>query len=542
MHDNTLVHGVSTVSRLEGVARFYARVALLVAVLTTMLAVASAAGAAADTTAAPTQLIVGFESGTTRSEVTSIVNDTNASIERRLPGGSALVSVDPGESLVGVAHELESDASVRYASPNFTVHASAIANDPLLADGSAWGILRVHAPAAWSVADGFGTVVAVLDGGVNTANNDLAGNLWTNSKEIAGNHMDDDNNGFVDDVNGADWVDRDGSPGDTGGHGTHVAGTIAGAAGNGFAASGVAPGAKLMPLRFLDGNGSGTVADAIAAIDYAIANGADVINASWGGPDFSPPLRDAFARAGSAGITVVAAAGNDGLSNDRSPTYPAAFELPNLVAVAASDRRDRLAEFSNYGSSVSVAAPGTEIVSTEGAGTGWMSGTSMAAPHVAGIAALARSFDPSLRPAAIVAAIESGVRRNSSLSGRLKTGGIADAAGALNALGANIAINEPGAAPGNFKLRSPGKKVRIKGRKGLVRFSWSKAADTDLIGYDVIVNGKVRAQVKGTHVRIKVPAGKLKWSVVAIDAEGNTTTATRSAKSNGKIAVLRRKR
>ena len=213
-----------------------------------------------------------------------------------------------------------------------------------------------------------------------------------------------------------------------------------------------------MTLRFLDGNGSGTVADAIAGIDYAIANHADVINASWGGPDFSPPLRDAFARAGAAGITIVAAAGNDGASNDESPTYPAAFNLPNLISVAASDRRDHLANFSNYGSTVDVAAPGVEIVSTEGNGVGYMSGTSMAAPHVAGIAALARGFRPGLSPDLVIASIEAGVRKNASLSGKVKSSG-ADADPA-NILGADphdaIGAMEAIAAAGQSLAIGPG--------------------------------------------------------------------------------------
>jgi subtilisin family serine protease len=452
------------------------------------------------------------------------------------------VNIDPGANLTGVANELESDDDVRYASPNFSVTASAVAGDPLISDGSAWGLLRLHAPNAWSASDGSGAVVAVLDGGINASNPDLAGQLWTNTSEIAGNHIDDDNNGFIDDVNGADWVDRDGSPADTGGHGSHVAGTIAGAAGNNFAASGVAPGAKIMPLRFLDGNGSGTVADAIGGVDYAIANHADVINASWGGPDFSPPLRDAFARAGAAGITIVAAAGNDGISNDSSPTYPASFNLPNLIAVAASDKRDSLTDFSNYGSQVAVAAPGLDIVSTLGTGTGWMSGTSMAAPHVAGVAALLHSYNTSLDPASVVAAINAGVHKSSSLAGKVKTGGVVDAVGALNAVGASLAVTDKGEAPSAFKLRSPGKKIRIKGRKGQVRFSWTRSNDSDLIGYDVVVNGKVRAQVKGTHLRLKVPAGKMTWSVIAIDAEGNTTTAARSDASTGRFSVLSKRK
>ncbi|MGH2959907.1 MAG: S8 family peptidase, partial [Solirubrobacterales bacterium] len=532
----------STVSRSSGPARLLGAFGLLAAVLISMLAVASSAHAAVDTTAASQQLIVGFTNGTSRSESASIINDTDASIERRLPGGSAVVTVDAGASVTGVANELEADGNVRYASPNFTVHASAVSSDPFVTDGSAWGLGRVHALNAWPVADGTGAVVAVLDGGVDATNPDIGPALWTNTTEIPGNRVDDDNNGFIDDVHGADWVERDGNPSDPGGHGTHVAGTIAAVAGNNFGASGVAPGAKLMPLRFLDANGSGTVSDAIAAVEYAIVNRADVINASWGGPDMSPPLRDAFARAGAAGITVVAAAGNDGLSNETSPTYPAAFNLPNLIAVAASDRSDRLAEFSNYGNSVDVAAPGVDILSTEGAGVGFMSGTSMAAPHVAAVAALARSFRPGLSPNFVIASIEDGVRKNTSLAGKVRTGGVVDAAGTLNALGAGITITDRGTAPKDFKLRKPGKKVKIRGKRGKVRFSWSASRDTDLIGYDVIVNGKVRAQVKGTHVRIKVPAGKLKWSVVAIDAEGNTTTAMRSASSNGRISVLNSKK
>jgi subtilisin family serine protease len=511
-------------------------------VLASLLAFSAEAGAAVDTTAAPRQLIVGFSSDVSRSESRAIVNDADASIAQRLPGGALVVDVDSGAGAAEVASQLEGFDGVRYASPNFTVHASDLGIDPLISSGAMWGVARLHAEEAWSATNGHGAIVAVLDGGVNLANPDIAPSLWVNADEIPGNGADDDNNGFVDDVSGADWVDRDGSPGDTGGHGTHVAGTIAAAAGNDFGGAGVAPGARIMPLRFLDGHGSGTVADAISAIDYAIANGADVINASWGGPDLSPPLRDAFARAGAAGITVVTAAGNDGVSNSISPTYPAAFRLPNLIAVAASDRRDNLADFSNFGGGVAIAAPGVDILSTQGNGIGTMSGTSMAAPHVAGIAALLHSYDSELSPAATVAAITSGARTIPGLASKVTAGGVADAAGALSAVGAGIDEIARGDAPGTFRLKKPGKRIRIRGRSGWVRFAWSPSADSDLIGYDVIVGGKVRKQVRGTNARVRVPAGRFKWSVVAVDAEGNTTTALRSGASNGRITVLRAKR
>lgn len=542
MHDNTIVHGVSTVSLDGQLVRAGKRVLAAVCVLASLLAVASSASAASDTNAAPRQLIVGFAGDTTRSESTAVVNDTDASIARRLPGGSLVVNVDPGASVADVAGDLDANQNVRYATPNYIVHATSAGLDPLLANGNMWGILRVHAPAAWKTTDGSGAVVAVLDGGINFANSDIAPSLWSNPREVPGNGIDDDANGFVDDVSGADWVDRDGTPNDTGGHGTHVAGTIAAAAGNDVGGAGVAPGARIMALRFLNGQGAGTIADAVAAVGYAIANGADVINASWGGPDRSPALRDAFARAGAAGITVVTAAGNDGNSNDSSPIYPAAFNLPNLIAVAASDQSDRLAPFSNYGSGVAVAAPGAGIVSTLGNGVGSMSGTSMATPHVAGIAALLRASNRSLSPANVIAAITAGAAKSQALTGKVTSGGIADAAGALAAASKitpeSAPSNAKGSAPGAFKLRKPGRRVRIKGRRGVVRFTWSKSRDTDLVGYKVIVGGKVRAQVKGTHARIRVPAGKMRWSVIAFDAEGNSTKARRSSSSNGRIAVF----
>lgn len=541
MHDNTIVQGVSTVFPKDGDVHSVVRHGVALLMLIAMLFAASTAQAAPDTSASQ-QLIVGFTDDTSRSAENSLVRGTDARIGERLPGGMAVVEIAPGVDPDAVIDRLEASDAVRWASPNHTVQAMATPTDPMIVDGTFWDLLRIHAPQAWQSGDGSGAVVAVLDSGVSSSNPDLAGQLWTNPGEIPGNGIDDDGNGYIDDVHGYDWLGNDPVPEDKGGHGTHVAGTIAAASGNGFGGAGVAPGARIMPLRFLDANGSGQIDDAIRAIDYAIANGADVINASWGGHDYSPPLRDAFARAAAAGITVVAAAGNVGLSNDRYPLYPASFDLPNVISVAASDRNDRLAGYSNFGRSVTIAAPGHQVVSTKGNGTAAMSGTSMAAPQVAGVAALLRGANPQLSPQGVIGAIKLGVRRVSGLAKKTATGGVVDAAGAMSVRNEIIPTSgKPlaGPAPARFHLRKPGRKVRVRGRSGVVRFSWSKAHSRSTVRYRVVIGGKVRARVKGTSAKLRIRVGKWKWSVVAVDTAGKTRRATRTRSSVGQLKVMR---
>ena len=214
------------------------------------------------------------------------------------------------------------------------------------------------------------------------------------------NGADDDGDGFNDDVNGADFLNGDAEPNDDGGHGTHVAGIIGAQGNNSVGITGVNWEAQVMGLKFLDGNGEGNTADAANAIDFAVDHGARVINASWGGPSFSHALYSAIRRASEHGVLVVAAAGNDGVNADSSPDYPAAFDLPNVISVAATDRSDRLVDFSNYGAkSVDLAAPGDDVYSTvpsvsDPSGYAAFSGTSMAAPFVAGAAALYLSKYP----------------------------------------------------------------------------------------------------------------------------------------------------
>ncbi len=263
------------------------------------------------------------------------------------------------------------DPDVEYVEPNYYRYATATTpDDTFFSD--LWGLNNagdtdIDAPEAWDITQGnSNVVVAVLDSGVDYNHPDLFNNMWTNSGEIAGNGLDDDGNGKIDDVRGWDFVDDDNDPIDSDDHGTHVAGTIAAVGNNGTGITGVSWSAQIMPLRFLDAFGSGSVADAIEAIDYAIDKGANIINASYGSYTFSTAERDAIVRARDAGILFVAAAGNDSWNNDSlTKHYPSSYDLDNIIAVAATDQNDNLASFSNFGAtSVDVAAPGTNIFSS----------------------------------------------------------------------------------------------------------------------------------------------------------------------------------
>jgi subtilisin family serine protease len=259
----------------------------------------------------------------------------------------------------------------------------------------------LNVPAAWKLSEGKGVVVAVVDSGVDITHPDLAPNIWTNFNEIPGNGVDDDHNGYVDDVHGVDLT----NPGavqelsDGLGHGTHVAGIIAGA-GVAGGTIGIAPKAKIMVVKVLSADGTGTTGAVAQGIRYAAANGARIINLSLGGETPSPELTAAIQAAAAANVLVVAAAGNNGRDIDTRPEYPAAIAAPNLITVASTDPSSgtAISSFSNFGRlNVQVAAPGESIVSTSRTG-GYveMSGTSMATPMVAGVAALMAAANPGL--------------------------------------------------------------------------------------------------------------------------------------------------
>jgi len=368
----------------------------------------------------------------------------------------------PGAATSDVVGWAGRTPGVAAVEPDFAIAPTALPNDPSF--GSLWGLRNlgqsggvvgadIRAETAWNTTTGSrSVVVAVIDTGVDYRHADLAANIWTNPREIAGDGIDNDRNGFVDDVRGYDFANGDGDPMDDNGHGTHVAGTIGAVGNNGIGVTGVAWQVSIMPLKFLNGSGSGSTSNALAAINYATQMrrdyGVNIVatNNSWGGGGFSMVLRDAIEAGGRAGILFVAAAGNSGANIDLVPQYPAAYPGTSVIAVAATARDNSLAGFSNQGGvNVDLAAPGVGILSTvPGNAYATYSGTSMAAPHVTGAVALLAAAYPSASAAQIRSAILGGVTPVAGLTGRVASGGLLDTAGALNHLGA---VARSGIAP-----------------------------------------------------------------------------------------------
>jgi subtilisin family serine protease len=297
---------------------------------------------------APGEVLVGFRpwvSGASRAQV--LQDESASAVEHLSLPGVVLVKTAAGQSVPDAAEAFRADPEVAYAEPNYLYHADANPNDPQLPQ--LWGLTRISAPAAWNITTGSASVkVAVVDTGIARDHLDLAANV----------------------VPGFDFVQNDGDPRDFNGHGTHVAGTIGARGNNGVGVAGVNWQVSLMPVRVLDGDGSGSNANVSSGLQYACANGATIVNASLGGTGYSTTMRDAIASPACANTLFVVAAGNDGVDDDTSPHYPCNYDsspdnLPNVICVAATDGSDALAGFSNYGTgSVHLAAPGVSIPST----------------------------------------------------------------------------------------------------------------------------------------------------------------------------------
>lgn len=422
-----------------------------------------------DEDATQSEVLVRFRAGTSEEVIKNDVARFNDDLEDQIESvnGLAIIQAEEGEDVGKVVKEYAALPEVEYAEPNFeiktepesgsVVHYEASQslgengkalgpNDPMFANQ--WALENtgqnggkaeadIRAIKAWEKTKGSEKiVVAVLDTGVDYTHPDLVHNMWLRPANIPA--YTDEDLGEFDDMRGFSAIDAD--PMDDNGHGTHCAGIIGAEGDNGFGIVGVNWKVEVMPLKFMGANGSGTTADAIECINYVIERKSEgvnvrIISASWGSRMKSKALEDAIRKAGDAGILFVAASGNDGANSDKTPHYPAGYNLPNVVSVAAMTRNDQLASFSNYGAkSVHVAAPGAEILST------WLngsfeehSGTSMATPVVSGVAALILSERPKLTVEELRERLFKSVDKVDALNGKVATGGRINAAKAVGA-------------------------------------------------------------------------------------------------------------
>jgi subtilisin family serine protease len=343
------------------------------------------------------EILVKFKEGVPENIWARFHHESGLSLIRSFPAlGVHHLRLPPSLRIEEALRLYRQNTDVEYAEPNYIIHACQIfPNDPPFDPGDPsygvlWGLYNfgqnvggrpglpgadMNASDAWEISTGdVEVIIAITDSGVAYSHPELAPNMWTNPGEdpwlvpndpTTGNGVDDDGNGKNDDWRGWDFVEGDNDPMDYHGHGTHVAGTIAAVGDNGEGITGVMWKAGIMSLRILDAHGIGTISKAIQAIEYAVQKGARVINASWGTPDFSESLFRSIQFCQMNGVLLVAAAGNSAHNTDESPFYPASYDLPNIISVAATDQRDNLASFSNWGpSTVDVAAPGVAIYST----------------------------------------------------------------------------------------------------------------------------------------------------------------------------------
>jgi len=521
---------------------------------------------ASDLEVVPGELVVGFDDQISDSEQRRTIKKAGARIEDDVDSIDGLVVTARGSRTTDqVTAALVKADAVEFVEPNYVLRHFRVPNDA--AFGRLWGLQNtgqlggkvgadIGAPAAWDLTTGGDVTVAVVDTGVDYNHADLNRNIWRNPGEPP-NGVDDDGNGFVDDVYGADFTNDDSDPLDDSSHGTHVAGIIGAEGNNGIGGVGVDWQVRLIALKFLDKNGEGNTADAAEAIDYAVKGGARVINASWGGPAFSFALFKAIRNAGNQGVLVVAAAGNEGSNSDSQPEYPASYDLPNVISVAATDAGDGLVDFSNYGAGqVDLGAPGDEIYSTvpkfaNPSGYNYFSGTSMAAPFVSGAAALYLSRTPTAPVTQVRDALLQSVDPVPALAGKTVTGGRLNVG---RALGAGQVAQPPPApsrdstAPSPFRLISPRNRYATS-RRG-VRFRWQRSFDSGGIHYyRLYVDGKRRKTARdpdgrpgGREPKVRVNfhlgRGRHRWFVRAYDYAGNTRKSRRSRRGSRSTRVL----
>lgn len=528
--------------------RFGTRFAGLLALAAAVCAVGTAPAAQAAPTAplaphAGGRIIVGFKSTASTTERIGAFNRHGATSHKSLRTRGAateVVTLPAGVSVEQALANYKADPSVRFAEPDYVLTHQAVSNDPQFTSGSLWGMQGAGSTPANQFGSGAAdvwaagytgsssVVVGVIDEGIQVTHPDLAANIWVNPREVAGNGLDDDANGFVDDMNGWDFFNRDATVFDGAtnatidAHGTHVSGTIGGVGGNGVGVAGVNWNVKIVSAKFLGPTGGNTT-DAISAINYLVdlkvRGGVNLvaINNSWGGGAFSQALSDAINAAGDQNILFVAAAGNSGTNNDTTPSYPSNYDCTRggtrgwdcVLAVAAIDSAGALATFSQYGATtVDIGAPGVGIVSTVPNSTyASYNGTSMATPHVTGAAALCASMDPSLSGAAIRDAIIRSAAPTASLAGRTVTGGRLDLVGMM-ARCATATVPVSG-APSGLTATATGPTT--------ASLSWTDGA-TDETAYQV-ERAPLAGGVCGTYAQVAtLPANSTAYSAGGLTA------------------------
>lgn len=373
----------------------------------------------------------------------------NAYVKSTIPSHNiVVVKRATFESTDSAVKALAQNDLVDVAEPNYIYRINKTPNDPML--GQLWGLknvgqadsdgkvgvagMDIDTERAWDIETGSDKmVIAVIDTGVDYNHPDLKDNLWTNEAEANGTAgVDDDGNGVIDDIHGYNAINDSGNASDDHGHGSHCAGTIGAKGDDGKGIVGVNWNTRIMAVKFLSAEGSGSLEGAIKAIDYATKMGAKVMSNSWGGGGFTQTLLDSIKRSETAGALFVAAAGNDSNNNDTNPSYPASYNVANIISVAAVDNTGAKANFSNYGKrTVHLGAPGVNVYSSANGSYDSWSGTSMATPHVSGVAGLVWSHEPNLTATELKERILQTARPIAGLKGRTKTGAMVNAYNAL---------------------------------------------------------------------------------------------------------------
>ncbi len=393
-------------------------------------------------TSLPT-FFVKFTPGTLGSQQAAALSLVRGTVSQTYPDGSELVREPNSAAVAAAVKTLSANPLVMYAQGNTVIKSEAAVVPNEATFPYSWGLnnsndVDIDAPDAWGVTTGnFYTIVAVLDTGIDLTNQDFAGHIWTNPYNDAAS-------GYPNDVHGWNFVANTNNVNDNNGHGTFVSSILGAVGNNTTGVAGVAWNVQIMPVKFLDSNGVGTTDRAVSAIYYAVNHGARVINASWGGIDFTQPLRDAITYANAHNTVFVTAAGNNGTNNDVTASYPASLRLPNELSVASVDINGNLPYFSNYGSqTVDLAAPGVSILGDyptafSATGTTVLSGTSMSTAYVSGVAALVASVHPEYTAAQIVQRIDATVKPLPALAGKVITGGIVDAYRAIGSTDSQV--------------------------------------------------------------------------------------------------------